>query len=76
MVSDYCEEESGSMPRIYNCSFCGKKIKPGTGIIYVRNDGTMLRFCTRKCMMNMLKLKRDPRKLKWTTKYVKGGVKK
>ncbi|MDF2770344.1 MAG: hypothetical protein K0S91_3182, partial [Nitrososphaeraceae archaeon] len=21
------------------------------------------------------KLKRDPRKLKWTTKYVKGGIK-
>ena len=24
---------------------------------------------------NMLDLKRDPRKLKWTKKYVKGGIK-
>ena len=25
---------------------------------------------------NTLELKRDPRKLKWTKKYVKGGIKK
>lgn len=53
------------------CSFCGSEIKPGTGITYFMNDGTVLRFCSHKCMVSMLKLKRDPRKLKWTKKYVK-----
>ena len=28
-----------------------------------------------KCKKNLLVLKRDPRKLKWTKKYVKGGIK-
>ncbi len=64
------------MPRIYNCSFCGAPIPPGTGMVYVKNDGTILRFCSRKCMVSMLKFHRDPRKLKWTNKYVKGGVKR
>ncbi len=53
------------------CSFCGAEIKPGKGITLFMNDGTALRFCSHKCMVSMLKLKRDPRKLKWTKKYVK-----
>lgn len=64
------------MPKVYNCSFCGHPIPPGTGMIYVKNDGTILRFCSRKCMVSMLKFNRDPRKLKWTKKYVKGGIKR
>ena len=40
-----------------------------------KNDGTVLWFCSAKCKKNMLELKRDPRKLKWTKKYVKGGIK-
>lgn len=47
------------------CSFCGKEIKLGTGIIYVKNDGTTKNYCSNKCKVNDLKLKRDPRKLKW-----------
>ena len=39
------------------------------------NNGTVLWFCSSKCKKNMLVLKRDPRKLKWTKKYVKGGIK-
>lgn len=58
------------------CSFCGYEIPPGTGIMYVKNDGTVLWFCSRKCRISMLEFKRDPRKLKWTKKYVKGGVRK
>ncbi len=58
------------------CSFCGREIEKGTGKMFVRNDGTILYFCSRKCEKNMLELKRDPRKLKWTKKYVKGGIKK
>ena len=41
----------------------------------VKNDGSILYFCSDKCRKNMLKLRRDPRKLKWTGKYVKGGIK-
>lgn len=48
------------------CSFCNSEIKKGTGLVYVKTDGTMLYFDTRKCMKNMLKLKRKPVKLKWT----------
>lgn len=41
----------------------------------VRNDGSILYFCSAKCKKGMLKLGRDPRKFKWTKKYVKGGIK-
>jgi len=53
------------------CSFCGGEISAGTGTAYVRNDGSMLWFCSSKCRKNMLHLKRDPRKLKWTEKHPK-----
>ena len=59
----------GNMPKGNVCAFCGKPIEPGTGIMYVKNDGTILWFCSSKCMKNALKLKRNPRKLKWTAKY-------
>ena len=41
----------------------------------VKNDGTVFWFCSSKCKKNMLVLKRDPRRLKWTKIYVKGGIK-
>ncbi len=64
------------MPRIHKCSFCGHDIPPGTGIMYVKNDGTIFWFCSRKCRISYLEFKRDPRKFKWTSKYVKGAIKK
>ncbi|MEM4245972.1 MAG: 50S ribosomal protein L24e [Candidatus Bathyarchaeia archaeon] len=54
------------MPRSFKCSFCGRSYPQGTGIMYVRNDGTLLRFCSSKCKRNVLELRRDSRKLKWT----------
>ena len=39
--------------------------------MFVKNDGTIFWFCSNKCRKNMLKLGRDPRKLKWTAKYRK-----
>ncbi|MEM4134212.1 MAG: 50S ribosomal protein L24e [Candidatus Micrarchaeia archaeon] len=48
------------------CSFCNKEIKKGSGLVYVKTDGTMFYFDSGKCMKNMLKLKRKPTKLKWT----------
>lgn len=64
------------MPQTHICSFCGREFPHGIGIMYVKNDGTILWFCSRKCRVSMLEFKRDPRKFKWTKKYVKGGIKK
>ncbi|HDD04869.1 50S ribosomal protein L24e [Nanoarchaeota archaeon] len=50
------------------CSFCGKEIEPGTGIMYVRNDGKIFYFCSSKCEKNMLKLGRKPKKVEWVRK--------
>lgn len=44
--------------------------------MYVKIDGTILWFCSRKCRISMLEFKRDPRKFKWTKKYVKGGLRR
>jgi large subunit ribosomal protein L24e len=59
------------MPRPRRCSFCGYEFPPGTGIMYVRNDGSILWFCSSKCRKSSLKLRRDSRKFKWTRYYGK-----
>jgi large subunit ribosomal protein L24e len=59
------------LPRTNKCSFCGKSFPPATGMMYIRNDGTILYFCSTRCRKNVLVYKRDPRKLKWTTYYGK-----
>ena len=53
------------------CSFCGEEIEPGTGKMFVRKDGRILYFCSGKCEKNMIKLRRNPRKLKWTKFYAR-----
>ena len=57
------------------CSFCDRPVAKGTGTMFVKNDGTVLWFCSAKCKKNYMTLKRDPRKFKWTNIYVKGGIK-
>ena len=57
------------------CSFCNNPVVSGSVTMFVKNDGSVLWFCSSKCKKNLLVLKRDPRKLKWTKKYVKGGIK-
>lgn len=54
------------------CSFCGKDIKPASGKVFVKDNGSILRFCSSKCEKNLLKLGRDSRKFKWTKFFVKG----
>jgi len=61
------------MPRTRQCSFCGFEFHQGTGIMYVRDDGSILWFCSGKCRKSAIKMKRDPRKLKWTKYYKKEG---
>ncbi|MCD6557459.1 MAG: 50S ribosomal protein L24e [Candidatus Aenigmarchaeota archaeon] len=48
------------------CSFCGNKFEKGTGKLLVLNTGKLLWFCSSKCEKNMMKLKRDPKSVKWT----------
>ncbi len=52
-----------------DCSFCGSRIEKGTGTIFVTKKGNAVYFCSRKCEKNLLKLKRKPRKVKWTKDY-------
>lgn len=42
----------------------------GTGMIFVRRDGSVLNFCSRKCRANQLVLRREGRLQKWTSKAV------
>ncbi|PIN74477.1 50S ribosomal protein L24e [Candidatus Woesearchaeota archaeon CG10_big_fil_rev_8_21_14_0_10_37_12] len=58
------------------CSFCKAEMKPGTGTLFVKNDGKQLYFCSSKCQRNSLKLKRKPSRLKWTGDFKKGDTKK
>ncbi|MGD2066971.1 MAG: 50S ribosomal protein L24e [Candidatus Bathyarchaeota archaeon] len=59
------------MPKSKDCSFCGHTFPPGTGMMYIRNDGTILWFCSSKCRKSSIELKRDSRKVKWTKYFGK-----
>lgn len=49
------------------CSFCGKKIPPGTGKMFVKATGKIYWFCGSKCEKNFM-LGRNPKKVKWVRK--------
>jgi large subunit ribosomal protein L24e len=47
------------------CDFSGEEIEPGTGTMYVKNDGTVLHFKDSKAEKNYF-LGREPRDVEWT----------
>ncbi|NCO84707.1 MAG: 50S ribosomal protein L24 [Candidatus Huberarchaeum crystalense] len=48
------------------CSYCGKEIKSGHGIIFAKDTKQVLYFCSKKCRINSQY--RKPQKTKWTEK--------
>jgi len=50
-------------------------MEPGTGKMFIKRDGTVFFFCSGKCHKNSLKLKRVPRRTRWTRRYPKKPVK-
>ena len=51
------------------CIFCGNEEDAFKGLHLLKNDGSVAYFCSSKCRKNALKLKRDKRKLKWTSAF-------
>ncbi len=48
------------------CSYSGDVIEPGTGLMYVKRNGEVYHYKTRKCFREHQKLKRVPRYVRWT----------
>ena len=54
------------MAETKKCSFTGKQIPPGTGMMYVKKTGQVLYFINSKAKKNYLNLNRVPSRTKWT----------
>tara|TARA_B100000586_G_scaffold195635_1_gene144439 strand:+ start:218 stop:409 length:192 start_codon:yes stop_codon:yes gene_type:complete len=54
------------MAETKKCSFTGRPIPPGTGMMYVKKTGQVLYFINSKAKKNYLNLNRVPARTKWT----------
>jgi large subunit ribosomal protein L24e len=48
------------------CSFCAGEIEPGTGLMFVKRDGTIFHFCSGSCRRQQLHLGRVGHRVRWT----------
>ncbi|MCS7134466.1 MAG: 50S ribosomal protein L24 [Candidatus Pacearchaeota archaeon] len=51
------------------CAFCKKDYQQGKGILFVKDSGAVLWFCSRKCRKSF-EFGRKPWKLKWTKQKI------
>ena len=59
------------MVKVKKCSFCGYDIPIGRGMMFIKRDGTILTFCTKKCKKALIVYKKKARKTRWTAFYGK-----
>lgn len=38
-------------------------------MMFIRRDGASMYFCSRKCRVNRLHMKRTPRRVRWTNEF-------
>ncbi|MCD6371464.1 MAG: 50S ribosomal protein L24e [Candidatus Aenigmarchaeota archaeon] len=50
---------------MYKCSYCNKEIPKGKGKMFVKNDGSIFYFCSKKCEAHFLRRIRKVQP-KWT----------
>lgn len=55
------------------CSFCGSPLEPGTGLMFIKKDGTVYYFNSKRCQTSLLKQGRLARRIKWTRHYPRGA---
>ncbi len=56
------------------CSFCKKNYEWPRGLTLALNDGKLLYFCSGKCRKNLLRLKRDNKKVNWVVRTKKENI--
>jgi len=55
------------MVKVNRCTFCGKDIPPGTGMMYIRTNGEIYHFCNSKCRKFKITYNKNPRLIRWTS---------
>ncbi len=51
------------------CIFCGCEQEDFRGTYLIKNEGSVVYYCSSKCKKNHLKLGRDKRKIRWAEAF-------